>query len=41
VDACFGTLTDVASGEVTVTDTIRDREVEVGAGEDLWVARKR
>jgi hypothetical protein len=41
VDACFGTLTDVASGEVTVTDTIRDREVEVGAGDDLWVARKR
>src|SRR5688572_22943374 len=41
VDACFGTLTDVASGTVTVSDTIRDREVEVGAGEDLWVARKR
>jgi hypothetical protein len=41
VDACFGTLTGVASGEVTVTDTIRDREVEVEAGDELWVARKR
>ena len=38
VDACFGTLTDVAAGEVTVTDLIRDREVEVSAGDDLWVA---
>jgi hypothetical protein len=39
VDACFGTLTDVATGEVTVTDLIQDRTVEVGAGDDLWVAR--
>jgi hypothetical protein len=39
VDACFGTLTDVATGEVTVTDFIQDRTVQVGAGDDLWIAR--
>ena len=39
VDACFGTLTDVAAGAVTVTDFIQDRTVEVGAGDELWIAR--
>ena len=39
VDACFGTLTDVATGVVTVTDFIQGRRVEVAAGDDLWIAR--
>jgi hypothetical protein len=39
VDACFGTLTDVSAGEVTVTDFIQDRTVEVAAGDELWIAR--
>lgn len=40
VDACFGTLTDVALGEVTVTDFLQRREVDLSAGEDLWVAQR-
>lgn len=40
VDACFGTLTDVADGEVVVSDKIRGREIPVSAGEDLWIAER-
>ena len=40
VDACFGTLTDVADGEVVVSDKIRGREIPVRAGDDLWIAQR-
>jgi hypothetical protein len=40
VDACFGTLTDVEEGEVTVTDLTADREIDLSAGEDYWAAQR-
>jgi hypothetical protein len=40
VDACFGTLTDVAEGEVEVTDLTADKEIDLGAGERYWAAER-
>jgi hypothetical protein len=40
VDACFGTLTDVEDGRVTVTDLTANREIDLSAGEDYWAAQR-
>jgi hypothetical protein len=40
VDACFGTLTDVEEGAVTVTDLTKDQEVILAQGEDYWAAKR-
>lgn len=38
VDACFGTLTAVEEGQVTVSDLTAEEEIELGSGENYWAA---
>ena len=40
VDACFGTLTDVAEGAVVVSDLTANKRIALNAGQRYWAAQR-
>jgi hypothetical protein len=40
VDACFGTLTDVAEGAVVVSDLTANKRIKLSAGQRYWAAQR-